>query len=226
MATNVFFRNYDNFNEQNLIDDLVIESIKIFGVDVRYISGVFNNVDRIFNEDDTPLYDEIYDFEVYVKSVDGFEGEGDFLSKFGLEIRDQVTFSVAIRTFERHVTRNNADKIRPKENDIIFFPLNQKMYRVTYVEHESVFYQSGSLQVYDVKCELMEYSNERFDTGMYEIDHYFDDVKTDTGTVNTLDALEDSDPFAQNLALEDVADDIIDFSEIDPFSETISIQDS
>ena len=93
MATSVYFRNYDNFNEQNLIDDLVIESIKIYGLDVTYISGSFNNIDDILNEDDMPLYDEKYEVEMYVKNVDGFEGEGDFLSKFGLEIRDQVTMA-------------------------------------------------------------------------------------------------------------------------------------
>ena len=226
MATSVYFRNYDNFNEQNLIDDLVIESIKIYGLDVTYISGSFNNIDDILNEDDMPLYDEKYEVEMYVKNVDGFEGEGDFLSKFGLEIRDQVTFTVAVRSFERHVTRNNGAKLRPRENDIIWLPLNKKMYRITYVEHESVFYQTGALQVYDVKCELMEYSNERFDTGIYEIDHYFDDVQTTTDTVSTLEDIEESDPLAQNLAFETVADDIIDFSEIDPFSESISTQDS
>ena len=99
MATNAYFRNYDNFNEQNLIDDLVIESIAMYGLDVKYLSGSFaENTDRIFNENDTTLYDEMYSFEVYVKNVDGFEGEGDFLSKFGLQIRDQATFTVAIRT--------------------------------------------------------------------------------------------------------------------------------
>ena len=226
MATSVYFRNYDNFNEQNLIDDLVIESIKIYGLDVTYISGEFNNRDDVFNEDDTPLYDEKYEFEVYVKNVDGFEGEGDFLSKFGLEIRDQVTFTVAVRTFERHVTRSNGNKVRPRENDIIWMPLNKKMYRITYVEHESVFYQTGALQVYDIKCELMEFSNERFDTGIYDIDHYFDDVSTLSTDVSTLEDLEETDPLAQNLVFEGEADDIIDFSEIDPFSESISTQDS
>lgn len=226
MATNVFFRNYDNFNEQNLIDDLVIESIRIYGVDVNYISGEFNNIDTIFNEDDTPLYDEMYEFEVYVKSVDGFEGEGDFLSKFGLQIRDQVTFSVAIRTFERHVTRNNQTKVRPRENDIIWLPLNEKMYRITYVEHESVFYQSGKLQVYDVRCELMEYSGERFDTGRPEIDGYFADTDITITNVQTLEDVSNNDVIAQNFDFEKEADDIIDFSEIDPFSENISIQDS
>ncbi len=226
MATNSYFRNYDNFNEQNLIDDLVIESIKIYGVDVKYLSGVFNNVDKIFNEDDTPLYDEMYGFEVYVKNVDGFEGEGDFLSKFGLQIRDQVTFTVAIRTFERYVTRKDAEKIRPRENDVIWLPLNQKMYRVTYVEHESVFYQSGKLQVYDIKCELMEFSGERFDTGRYEIDHYFDNIDNTTATVQTLEDVANNDPIAQNFEFEKLADDILDFSEVDPFSENISIEDS
>ena len=226
MATNSYFRNYDNFNEQNLIDDLVIESIKIYGVDVKYLSGVFNNVDKIFNEDDTPLYDEMYGFEVYVKNVDGFEGEGDFLSKFGLQIRDQVTFTVAIRTFERYVTRKDAEKIRPRENDVIWLPLNQKMYRVTYVEHESVFYQSGKLQVYDIKCELMEFSGERFDTGRYEIDHYFDNIDNTTATVQTLEDVANNDPIAQNFEFEKLADDILDFSAVDPFSENISIEDS
>jgi len=229
MATNVYFRNYDNFNEQNLIDDLVIESIQVYGIDIDYISGEFNkDTDVIFNENDTPLYDEMYEFEVYVKNVDGFEGEGDFMSRFGLEIRDTVTFAVAIRTFERHVTRKDAEKIRPKENDIIWMPLNQKMYRITYVEHESVFYQSGALQVYDMKCELMEYSNERFDTGRYEIDHYFDDVTTvmtGNNAVTTLTQLANTDPTSQNFDFESVADDILDFSEIDPFSESISIGD-
>jgi hypothetical protein len=226
MATNVYFSNYDNFNEQNLIDDLVIESIQIYGIDVTFISGTFNNIDTILNEDDTPLYDQSFKFEVYVKNVDGFEGEGDFLSKFGLQIRDQITFTVAIRTFERYVTRTWQDKIRPKEGDVIWLPLNQKMYRITYVEHESVFYQTGALQVYDMRCELMEYSGERFETGIYEIDHYFDGQNQTTTFVTTLADVANNDPIAQNYDFEKVADDIIDFSEIDPFSESISIQDS
>ena len=226
MATNVYFSNYDNFNEQNLIDDLVIESIQIFGIDVHYLSGLFNNVDKIFNEDDTPLYDELYNFEVYVKNVDGFEGEGDFLSKFGLEIRDSITFTVAIRTFEQFVTRNNQSIVRPKENDIIYLPLNKKMYRITYVEHESVFYQSGSLQVYDIKCELMEYSNERFNTGRSDIDDYFDDINSTSEFVTTLEDVANNDVTAQNFEFEKLADDILDFSDVDPFSENITIQDS
>jgi len=226
MATNAYFRNYDSFNEQNLIDDLVIESIKMYGLDVFFLTRSMDNVDKIFNEDDTPVYDEMFQFEVYVKNVDGFEGEGDFLSKFGLQIRDQVTFTVAIRTFEQFVTRNDAPRIRPNEGDIIYMPLNNKMFKINYVEHESVFYQSGALQVYDMRCELMEYAGETFDTGRWEIDHYFDDQNQTTEFVDTLEEVEEVDPIARNLTYEQEADGIIDFSEIDPFSENIVIQDS
>ena len=225
MATNAYFRNHDNVYEQNLIDDLVIESIKIYGIDVKFITRLHQNIDRILNEDDLPTFDKYYDFEVYIKNVDGFEGEGDFLSKFGLQIRDSITFTVAIRTFEQYVTREQDTRKRPLEGEMIWMPLNQKMYKIQHVEHESVFYQTGALQVYDMRCELAEYSGETFDTGYYEIDNYFADIDTSANTVTSLTSLEGVDPLANNLAFEDQADDILDFSEMDPFSENISIQD-
>jgi hypothetical protein len=229
MATNVFFRNYDNFNEQQLIDDLVIESIKMYGVDVIYIARDFGAIDRVFNEDDLPLYNKVFQFEAYVKSVDGFEGEGDFLSKFGLQIRDQVTFSVANRTFERFVTRETEDIIRPREGDLIYFPINEKMFEIKFTEHESVFYQNGSLQVFDMRCELIEYSGQRMETGYENIDDYFDKIDT-TGTT-TLQALanteaDGSDALARNYTFETEGDNILDFSESDPFTENINISDT
>lgn len=223
MATNVFFNNYDNFNEQNLIDDLVIESIQIYGVDVIYVTRSFQGIDTVFNEDDISIFDETFELEMYVKSVDGFEGEGDFLSKFGLQIRDSVTFTVAHRTFERFVSKENPVKTRPLEGDVIYFPLNGKMFKIMHVEHESIFYQMGALQTYDLKCELIEYSNERFQTGRDNIDTYFDDINTANTT--TLEGLETKDPIARNKVYEQEADDIIDFSELDPFSEGITIPD-
>ena len=226
MATNAFFRNIDNTYEQNLIDDLVIESIQIYGLDVKYVTRLHSNVDQILNEDDLPVFDNYYDFEVYIKNVDGFEGEGDFLSKFGLQIRDSITFTVAIRTFERFVTREKDTRLRPLEGEMIFLPLNGKMYKIQHVEHESIFYQSGSLQVYDMRCELAEYSGETFNTGYYEIDNYFADIDTSANTVTTLTALANTDPIAQNVFFETQGDDILDFSEMDPFSENISIQAS
>ena len=231
MATNVFFRNYDNFNEQQLIDDLVIESIKMYGVDVIYVKRSLGAVDEVLNEDDLPLYDEVFQFEAYVKNVDGFEGEGDFLSKFGLQIRDSVTFTVANRTFERYVTREVVEMIRPREGDLIYFPLNEKMFEIKFVEHESVFYQSGALQVYDMRAELIEYSGQRFNTGYPNIDDYFDDIDTTVTTTladlsNTHPDAVGADNLADNYTFETEGDNILDFTEVDPFTENISISDS
>jgi hypothetical protein len=219
MATNVFFQNYDYRNTQELIDDLVIESIQIFGLDTYYLTRSLQSVDEILNEDDLSIFNAAYQFEVYVKSVDGFQGEGDFLSKFGLQIRDSAVFTVAIRTFERFVTRLDTTKIRPNEGDLIYLPLNKKFFKIVHVEHESVFYQSGALQVFDLKCELFEYSNERFQTGIEEVDTHYDHLKTDK--VATLETLFEKDPIAKNIFFEEEGNDIIDFSEVDPFSEII-----
>lgn len=228
MATSVFFRNYDNIYEQNLIDDLVIESIQIFGLDIIYVTNSLppGTTDELLNENDLRLFDTTYDFEVYVKNIDNFEGEGDFLSKFGLEIRDQATFTVAIRTFERFVTKENQNIVRPKEGDLIYFPLNEKMFEIKEVEHESVFYQTGALQVYDMRCELFEYSGERFETGRDNIDAFYANADANFDSATTLETLESLDSGADNLYIEQQADDIIDFSEIDPFSESLDIQDN
>ncbi len=220
MATNVFFQNYNFFNEQNLIDDLVIESIQIYGVDTFYVTRNIEEFDEIMNEDGLSIFNAAYQMEVYVKSVDGFEGEGDFLSKFGLQIRDQATFTVAIRTFERHVTRLQQNLIRPNEGDLVYMPMNKKFFKVMHVEHESVFYQTGSLQVFDMKCELFEYSNERFATGIEDIDTHYAPYRTDN--VEDLETLFDVDPIAKNIFYEEKSKDIIDFSEVDPFSEVIN----
>lgn len=219
MATNPFFSNYDYFNEQQLIDDLVIESIQIYGVDTYYVTRTSTSFDQILNEDSLTVFDAAYNMEVYVKSVDGFQGEGDFLSKFGLQIRDQATFTLAYRTFERFATRLDANLIRPKEGDLIYMPMNKKFFKVMFVEHESIFYQSGSLQVYDLKCELFEYSNERFTTGIDAIDTAYDQYKT--SNVNNLEQMFEVDPIAKNIFYEEKGNDIIDFSELDPFSEEI-----
>lgn len=220
MSTNVFFQNYGYFNEQQLIDDLVIESIQIYGVDSVYLTRSLIAEDQILNEDDMSIFDSAYDMEMYVKNVDGFEGEGDFLSRFGLQIRDQVTFTVAIRTFEKNVTRHQTDKVRPLEGDLLYVPMNEKFFKVMHVEHESVFYQTGALQVFDLKCELFEYSNERFETGRPLIDNFYADIETDG--INDLSSLNDNDPIAKNIFFEEEGNDIIDFTEINPFEETIT----
>ena len=159
--------------EQTLIEDLVVESIKIYGIDTMYLPRTLGAKDDILNEDDLPLYSDAYEVEMYVKNVDGFEGEGDFLSKFGLQIRDSMTLTIAMRTYELEVGINSEIN-RPREGDIIYMPINKKMFVIQHVEHESIFYQMGSLQTYDLRCDLFEYSGERFDTGFPYLDNKFE----------------------------------------------------
>jgi hypothetical protein len=220
MATNPWFSSYNYFNEQQLIDDLVIESIKIYGVDTWYLSRDLQHVDEILNETTTSIFNRAHEMEMYIKSVDGFQGEGDFLSRFGLQIRDQIVFTVAIRTFEQHATRNQPELIRPLEGDLVYMPMNRKFFKVMHVEHESVFYQTGALQVYDLKCELFEYSNERFQTGNPIIDEQF--ANYETASITALDDLFDVDPLAQNLSFEEKGNEIVDFTEVNPFEEIIT----
>jgi hypothetical protein len=167
MATNPYFNHFQNAPEQNLHQDLIIESIKNFGIDVYYLPRTLVNLDSLYLEDTISEFSNAYLIEMYVKSVDGFEGEGDFISRFGLEIRDQVTFSVARRRWDN---LEILDYVRPKEGDLIFFPLNKKLYEIRFVEHESMFYQFGKLPIYDLTCELFQYDDQSIDTGIDDID--------------------------------------------------------
>jgi len=167
MPTNPYFNHFQNTAEQNLHQDLIIESIKNFGIDVYYLPRTLVNLDNLYLEDTISSFSNAHLIEMYVKSVEGFEGDGDFISRFGLEIRDQVTFSVARRRWDN---LEILDYVRPKEGDLIFFPLNKKLYEIKFVEHESVFYQFGKLPIYDLTCELFQYDDQAIDTGIDDID--------------------------------------------------------
>ena len=186
MATNPHFQHFDATNEQYLIQDLIIESIKIYGHDVYYMPRSLVNEDTLFGEDTISAFNDAYAIEMYIKNVDGFEGEGDFMGRFGLEIRDQITFSVAQRTFKNLQLDSTYD--RPKEGDIIYFPLTKKVFEIRFVEHEAVFYQTGALQTYDLVCELFQYEDQDIDTGIDDIDKiereesYSIDVVLNTGS--------------------------------------------
>ena len=186
MATNPHFQHFDATNEQYLVQDLIIESIKNYGHDVYYMPRTLVNEDTLYSEDTISAFNDAYVVEMYIKNVDGFEGEGDFMSRFGLEIRDQITFSVAQRTFKNLLLDSTYD--RPKEGDIIYFPLTKKVFEIRFVEHESVFYQTGALQTYDLVCELFQYEDQAIDTGIEDIDKiereesYSIDVVLDSGT--------------------------------------------
>jgi hypothetical protein len=216
VATNFYFSNFTNSGEQTLIEDLIIESIRIFGIDVWYIPRTLGAVDDLLNEDDLSSFNNAYMVEMYVKNVEGFEGDGDFLSKFGLQIRDSMTLTMSMRKFLQDVAIFN-EAVRPKEGDLIYFPLNRKIFEVKHVEHESIFYQMGSLQTYDLRVELFEFSNEVFNTGVEEIDSWLESRRTTAN--NTIIGIESIDPHADNFTIETEADKFLDFSETNPFGE-------
>ena len=165
MATNSYFRTFDARNEQELLHSLTQESIQIYGHDVSYIPRTLVNTDTVLGEDSISEYKDAYSVEMYIKSVDGFEGEGDLISKFGLEVRDQIVFSLARRAWE------GLDLgVRPKEGDLVYFPLTSKLFQIMFVEHETPFYQTGALPTFDLTCELFVYSDEKMDTDVDEID--------------------------------------------------------
>jgi len=238
LSTNFFFNNFQSSQEQLLIEDLVIESIKIYGLDCWYVPKKLINKDKIYGEDSLSEYNKSYMVEMYVKNVEGFAGEGDFLSKFNVEIRDQITLTIARRTFENEVQYFEFGYTRPREGDLIFLPLNNKVFQIKFVEHEPVFYQMGALQMYDLKCELFEYSNEIMNTGFQAIDdlesNYSDTMNTFAIlTENKLEItmedgfslvreefnLEVQDVLSDNYDIETEADEFLDFTEADPFSE-------
>ena len=185
MATNFFFNNYAASGEQQLIESLVVESIKIYGHDSYYLPRTMVNTDHILGEDSYSQFNSFHLTDLYIKNVEGFQGQGDFLSKFNLEIRDQVTLTMARKTFGEDVGAFSG-RDRPLEGDIIFLPLNNKFFEIKFVEHEAIFYQLGSLQTYDLVCELFEFSNEQFNTGLDFIDANYDSRSTDLSDYNIL----------------------------------------
>jgi hypothetical protein len=237
VATNFYFNNFQNSQEQTLLENLIIESIKIYGEDMYYLPRTLNNKDELYGTDDNSSYDEAILVELYIKNVDGFGGDGSFMSKFGLEIRDQVTFTIAKRVFEDEIGIAR-DFIRPREGDCIYFPLNRKIFQIKYVDDKPIYYPLGALQMYDLTCELFEYSGEQFNTGIPEIDDIQDKLSlniydygiltqdnfmlaTENGDYLVMETfkIEEIDPFSDNENIENDALEFLDFSERDPFSE-------
>jgi hypothetical protein len=282
MATNKYFNNFAYAREQDLVEDLTIEAIKIYGHNVKYLPKTISGIDHLFGEDKLLKYETAADVEMYIKNVEGFEGEGEFMSKFGVQLNDQLTLTVARKRFDQIRTEklttevgfnylqesantdspsrqfltgnNHTESIiletgttgvnsysitanRPQEGDLIFFPLVNKIFEIKFVEHEDIFYQTGRLQSYDLRCELFKYSSEQIRTGNTEIDS--------TETAGTLDTLlyellledgnklleEEGDSLVQEYQLftqdtgannsffQSEGESIIDFSERNPFSE-------
>ena len=184
MAVNHYFqagRGIGNENEKRLHENIIIESLKIFGQDVFYMPRTLVNRDLIFGEDTTSKFDDSYAIEMYFESNEGFAGEQEIINKFGLEIRDDTTLVVAKRRFEEHVSNNNnlIATGRPNEGDIIYVPLMNSFFEILFVEDQEPFFQLGSLPVYKLKVTRWEYSSEKLDTGQQVIDQHEDEYTLD-----------------------------------------------
>lgn len=176
MPTNVFFNHAVN-TEQHLYEDIVVESLRMYGHDLYYLPREIIEEDSILNEDVQSRFGDAYSVEMYIENTDGFEGEGDLMSKFGVQIRDQATFIISLRSWERFISldTNLASSLRPNEGDLIYFPLSGGLFEIKFVEHEDPFYQVGKLFVFKLRCELFEYSGEDFDTDIAVIDQVEDE---------------------------------------------------
>lgn len=228
-------------SEQYLMEDLIIECLKIYGFEVNYMPRSEENKDDIFTEDPLNNFQYSYNIEMYLKNVNGFEGEGDLLTKFGVEIRDSATFVVSRRRWEETVGRegNSVLTNRPAEGDLIYFPLTKSYFEIRKVRSLDPFYQVGKLYVYEIDCELYQYSSEAIDTGDSAIDSLEDARSLDISQYEVLledgynfllefespsslilesYVIKDIDSTAQNEDFETEIS-VIDFSESNPFGE-------
>ncbi len=179
MTTNVYFSK-GTPNEQHLYEDLAIEAIQIYGHDVFYIPRTLVNKDELFGEDALSRFDDAYGIEMWMETQEGYEGEKELVSRFGLEIRDETTFVVSRRRWDNTVS-NDANLIvssRPDEGDLVYMPTVKKLFEISFVDHDDPFYQVDNLPVYKLYCRTFEYSSEVLDTGIYAID----DIETKKST--------------------------------------------
>ena len=271
MAVNHYFqggRGIGNDAEKKLHEDIIIESLKIFGQDIYYLPRTLVNRDLVLGEDTTSRFDDSYLLEMYFETNEGFAGENEIINKFGLEIRDDTTLVLSKRRFEEHVA-NKATLTatgRPNEGDIVFVPLLNSYFEILFVEDQEPFYQLGNLPVYKLKVTRWEYSSEEINTGnevldqtedkytLNELAHRFtleygQEALTGRGSIVLEDyhdystgqpaflmnetytgaeGVANQSPYAQNLDMNteagydtvgDLSDDILDFTERNPFGE-------
>lgn len=240
MAINQYFSQGAR-SEQLLYEDLIVESLKMYGQDVYYLPREIINLDTIFDDDVPSRFEDAYKIEMYIENVEGFDGEGDLFTKFGVEIRDQATFVVARRRwlsqvgqFENDPDNPQKQYYRPHEGDLIFLPLSGSIFEIQKVFDESPFYQLKNLPVFRLTCELFEYSGEDFDTNIANIDNVekfgyqyqltFDEVQDTLGRFENQNAFwEVGEQVTQITNAYTLTADVVDFNAADSASRVLSL---
>jgi hypothetical protein len=277
MARNRYFNQYTPIvQEQSLIEDLIVEAIKIYGIEAYYLPRTHVNLDKLYGEDALMYFDDAISLELYVKSYDGFMGQQDFIAKFGLQIDESITFTMAQKRFNQIrrpsilteysyntlledgnqlvwqnetlsindgrelVNYDYSDLVRPREGDLIWIPMMNFMYEIKFIENAEVFYQLGKLYTYEIRCERFAYSSQKLDTDFAPIDtieneysmatDVLDEILTEDGfklrledgstLITEGDFISDRDPRSDNDFIQKkiIDDDIVDFSEKNPFA--------
>lgn len=195
MALNPYI-GHGSTNEQYLLEDLIIESLKIYGQSLYYIPRTLVNKDQIFGEDTLSKFKSSYPIEMYFENVESFDGQGAFIQKFGLFMEQSATLVVARRRWEQMVGQYGQTIIpsRPNEGDLLYFPLTGGLFEIKFVQHQDPFYQLGKLYTYKLSVELFQYASEKMETGIAEIDAFeslqsfdTDPAVTNAFYVNSLD---------------------------------------
>lgn len=218
MARSVYF-SHGTKNEQYLLEDLIIESIHLWGVEFFYIPRILVGKDEILGEDRLSQFKNAYPIEMYMENVDGYEGQGAFIQKFGLMIEQTATLTVARRRWEQLVGRFGQTILpnRPCEGDLIYFPLSKALFEIKYVESQDPFYQLGKLYVYRLSVELFQYGSEKIDTGIKSIDVF--------ETLKSMDMEQTDDPdfpqsYGDNAKLKEEAKGVL-FDTSNPFGDIV-----
>ena len=166
------FRAIGSAQEQKTIENLIVETIEIYGQDIYYVPRTIVNKDTVFGEDSDTKFESAKAIRAYVNNVEGWEGQGELLSKFGVRIEDKTTFIFSRDKFKEHVDDSTVLNVegRPNEGDLIWFPTTKHLFQIMFVEAEKPFYQLGKGYVWECQCELFEYSDEEIDTGITDLD--------------------------------------------------------
>ena len=220
MAVSKYFK-HGTANEQGLLEDLVIESIQHRGMDLMYIPRNVIDVNELFSEDRFSTYEEVFEIEMYPINQTGYEGQGDLLAKFGIQVDHTGTFIVARRRWQQEVgSRSQTAQLpnRPAEGDLLYYPLSKSLFKINHVEPNSPFYQLLSNYIWTLKVSLVDFTYHEMNTGNTEIDELFSSIVDEV-----VDGFEPEDNSrrhkGQNDTMKDKANKIIDWSSSNPFGE-------
>ena len=244
MPTNVYF-NTGSTSEQRLYENLIIEQLSVFGQDVYYLPRKLVNEDTLFGEDASSSFNDAYIIEMYLDDIEGYQGQKEMMTRFGIDMQDEATFVVSKRRLEQLISldQNLIVSTRPNEGDLIYFPVGKKLFEIGFVDHDDPFYRLQNLPVYKLRCRTFEYSHEDMTTGLDVIDaietsQSLDALEyqiilesgTDSGTnylitedgdwiVSEAYSVDTIDTSSDSDYFEIQGDSILDFSEMNPFGE-------